>query len=88
MTDTIACWVILDTLFLGKSTNSLILGQVGRRLVLYIVVDGEHQLLGILDTLGAQLLIFVQDCGSIVVGHDAVRRNLDIIAAAKDLSFW
>ena len=83
MADALARAVEDDALFLGEGFDGRVLGQVGIADVLDPVVQGVDRLLRITHSGRSQSLEFRQHRRGVVMGHDVVGADGDVIAGVN-----
>jgi len=82
MADAGAGRVEVDALLSGEGLDLAVLGQVGLRLVLNVVVERENRLARIVDAIGTDGAKLLHDRGGVVVSHHVARSQRYDIAGA------
>src|SRR5436190_21310611 len=83
MRDAGARWVKINIMFAGESLDLRVLGQIFRRSILDVMIDGEHWLRRICDRSRADLLELRDHRAGVIVGHYMTWTNRDEIATAN-----
>ena len=83
MRDAGARRVKINTMFAGESLDLRVLGQIFRRSILDVMIDGEHRLGRIGDHSSADLLKLRDHRAGVIVGHHMTWTNRDEIATAN-----
>ncbi len=79
MADSRTGWIVVDAVFPRERLDARVFREVRFRLVLNVVVDGEHRLPGVVNRAGADGQELGNDGAGVVVRHHVLGPDGDVV---------